>query len=381
MIMKLSRGVLGICKSAEAMAILAILGFAISIYQTWFSDRHPIITYELLSNNKVLDVYTPVSKLDILYAGQSLKSNKLELSLLVVAIKNSGVVDVSKRDFDETAPLGLTITNGKLLEDPILTTSSNYLSEHVKVLKGTDSKITIEPFIFDSGEWIKLQLLIATPSGQQANIIPIGKILGIRQINLIRNSDQPKETSIWADTIKANYKWTHILRSIIYPIGAFISLIVLIFLTVLLGIAISYFPEQKQKHHREFIAKEYAFSRNLTIADQVILEKFKSSGISTIYDFRRFIRRASKHNEVVTAIRGRLDKETVAKILQSYQAFLPELVPGTSSLVSTEDEIIKISEDLVRAVNDFAVYLHAKGELQESTGEKEDEPKQTPHAE
>ncbi len=359
----------GFMKSAEAMAILAVVGFGLTIYQTWFNEKHPAIVYEIVSNSKVLDVYTPVSKLDILYDGESLKNSNLELHLVVLEIKNTGATDITKKDFDEAEPFGLMVTRGRLLDAPSMSASSVYLERNVKISRTNPNHVQISPFLFDAGEWIKLQLLIAAPTGAAVDISPIGKISGISKIDLFVDMDQKSEEGFWDQVTKSNSIWVDLARMPVYAFGFVILLYCLIGVSFAMGFAISYFPELRNENKRKKTVKEYSFSRNLTIADQVVLEGFKNTGESAIYRFKFFAKRVSERNKIVSVIKDNVDEESLQKIIRLYDVETPEFISINSAdnaLVSEQGHVIHINDNLFRAVADFEAYLCAKGELKEN---------------
>jgi hypothetical protein len=61
--------------SSKALNLLiGIAGLAIGIYGIWFYHPRPALVFDTLSDTKVLDVHAPLGKLDIVYAGESLKA-------------------------------------------------------------------------------------------------------------------------------------------------------------------------------------------------------------------------------------------------------------------------------------------------------------------
>ncbi|NOS96699.1 MAG: hypothetical protein HOP26_09785 [Methylotenera sp.] len=366
---------LELIKSPGLMAVLAILGFALAIYATWFYEKRPEITYEVLSNSKVLDVHTSVSKLDILYGGESLKSQNLELNLVVVRIKNTGSIDLSKNDFDDVEPLGLKIVNGRLLEEPSVSSSSRYLERNVKILRDNGGQLNIAPILFDVGEWIKMQLLVATPTGTSAIIQPSGKVSGIKSLLLSINIDNQSDVSFWKKVTEADSVWVHIVRFPVYLILGVFCFAAIVGTGLLLILApIIYFSDRKDRVRNKKIAREYSFSRNLTIADQVVLEVFQNSGVGGVRHIGLFIKQAEYRNKILTSIKGLVDEKLRESILRYYlviQAPFHIVDSGENALITfEEDGLIHINSDVNRALSDFKSYLCAKGEYKELESEE-----------
>ena len=80
-----------------------------------------------------MDLHADVSKLDILYDDINLKENHENLKFISLRITNTGTETIFKSNFDENAPLGFKIINGRLVEKPELLSSSNeYISSHIQ---------------------------------------------------------------------------------------------------------------------------------------------------------------------------------------------------------------------------------------------------------
>jgi len=401
--MKWIKSLWGISTSKSVGFVLAAVSIAIAIYGVWFYRPQPIIGLDV-SDTKVLDIHESIGKLDVTYGGQSLKATNRELRVVQVRIFNSGRADITKDAFDSDDPFGFQISRGELLEPPIITGSSEYLSRHVTLREPDASTLYIAPIILDAGEWIRLNLLVAVKAGDTATIQPIGKIAGIRSVNVNTASEQAAKT-LWSRIVHSDEWGIRILLSPIWII-LFIMLSILI---VLLGIAVTTAlssPIRKLRdwpvrRHRRGISQAYSRSRQCEPADFFVLDEYMKSGRGVGVKLRRYIERVARVNreaQETTAIKSylaeRFDAATIERTISFRASGSHFVVPASSSdpvadftnlqvrVINTEepgiavisralrrrgletevDGVVKVSAGLEAAVIHFEQFLSGYGE-------------------
>jgi len=73
--------------------VVSVLFFLFGLYTTFIYQKKPKLTFEILSEAPVYDVRENVSKLDILFEGQDIRTNKQTLTLLTLRVLNAGNAD------------------------------------------------------------------------------------------------------------------------------------------------------------------------------------------------------------------------------------------------------------------------------------------------
>ena len=83
-------------------------------------EKKPSVTYEITSDYNVLDIHKPLKDLAILFRGQDIKENKLNLRIYSIKVINDGEVDIRQSDFDQSKPWGISISGAQIIEQPRL---------------------------------------------------------------------------------------------------------------------------------------------------------------------------------------------------------------------------------------------------------------------
>ena len=162
-------------------------------YGTLFYEKRPGMAFEMLSNASVYDVHKNVGGLEISYAGENLRKAGQILRLLTFRIANTGQTNITKGDFDDTEPLGFQVQGGRILETPKISGSNDYLRRHLSrlALAGWTGKDQ-DPIIFEMGDFIEAQALVLAPEGTIPTINPMGKISGIKSMQ-VKAPNDPKD--------------------------------------------------------------------------------------------------------------------------------------------------------------------------------------------
>ncbi|MEQ0219701.1 hypothetical protein ABLV18_26080 [Klebsiella sp. CN_Kp114] len=288
--------------SSTSMAIVAFFGVAFAIYQTYFYERTPQITIESIPPSKVLDIHQPVGGLDINYDGKNLRDNKQTLWLVNAKIINSGSAGIVKNDFDDKDPLGLIVNDGEIVDVTSVNSPDVYISKHLEISR-SKSRVFFSPIILDEGVYFSLSLLILGNESMPPQIQYVGKIAGVREIQVDNILLKDKQISWWIDIFKSEYWWTQILRAFFYMIiavfsGAIITL-------MMMGI-ISPFEKiklRKQKNDRRKFLSNYKQDESISRTRRVLSDIYEDESKNGLI----------KTNEamVVALARGELYKKLV----------------------------------------------------------------------
>src|SRR6266700_1959173 len=270
--------------SKHAVAILAIVGFGIAIYQTWFQERRPALTFEIVSNATVLDVHTPVKGLEIIYLGENLRATKQELRLMIVRMTNSGQTYISKKDYDEAAPLGFRVLHAKLLEAPVITSQRNYLSEYLKISQVRPDKLIFSPVILDPNDSVQIQYLAVAPAGQTPTIEPFGKVAGVKALELVDTEQVAQKKPWWQKILESDSPLASIWRWGMYLVGVLTAFLGAAIVLSVLSILFHVYSDYKNRARRSELLLEYTHDRPLSDADKWILDQFRIGGFGRMFN-------------------------------------------------------------------------------------------------
>lgn len=255
------------------LSAFAIIGTIVTIYATFFQEKSVNLEYIILSNTNVLDINADISRLDILFDSTSLKSKKENIKILNLKILNSGNKDITIDFYDENDPVGFTLTNGYIVDNPeLLSTSNDYLTKNLekKIILTDSTKITFPKIIIESGEYFTLKLLIIHKLNAIPTINPIGKIASQKEIHIIQTIDK-NEIPFLKKTFQGNI-WVQLVRSL----GYFILIVIIIIAIVFLS---EKFEDYKTKKTRTSLIHEfksiktYEFSKmDTSIFDRYLIE-------------------------------------------------------------------------------------------------------------
>lgn len=346
--------------SKHIAALLAIIGFGIAIYQTWFQDKRPALTFEVTANAKVLDIRTPVKGLEIRYGGEDLRATNQELRLMSVRITNSGHADISKKDYDDEDPLGFRVLHAKLVQTPTIESSSEYLSQYLKVSQIGSDKLVLSPVILDTNDSVQIQFLAVAAAGQVPLVQPFGKVAGVKTLEVVDTEQASKAKPWWQTIFESDSAWVQILRWVLYAAVAMGGLVVFAFAFSVVLIPVHVLSDYKDRGKRSRLILEYARGRDVGDADRFVLDQFKQKGSGAILNWRKYVLKVGQRKNVAS-LRGQIDDGTLKAALAGLKTRWPFSAHfGTVPQDNPENEV---DHELAEAAEDFAAYLESKGEL------------------
>lgn len=297
-------------------AIITFLGLVAAIITIYTSFQKSVtkISYEIVTNSNVFDINTNISKLDILYDSTSLKQKNENLRVIRLKVKNVGNINILKTFYDNNSPLGLKIINGYIVELPELVESStNYIKDNLSIYKNNSDCITFSSIILEPDDYFEIKFLVLHKANITPTVLPIGKIAGIKDINVVNSYDVIQGISFWSKIFIGNI-FVQLAKGIIY----FFAMILLI----LSSIGISLFINNKIKlKRRKKIIKDYKNN-----------SKYKHKKIDD-YIFRSFV------------------NEGIVKLNQMFRILADE--KGINESYQRWQELLKVKEEKEATVRDY----------------------------
>ncbi|WP_281233010.1 hypothetical protein [Flavobacterium gelatinilyticum] len=203
--------------------VIAIISIALTAL--WkFYPVEATLKYNILLNTSVLDIKADVAKLKVSYDSIDLIKGKQNVSIVIMQVRNDGNKDIKLEDYDRNNEFGFRIENGKILNKPEIVRSSDlgYFSDVVSDF--TENKVKFKYKLIDEDQFWTIKFLVIHSKKEQINIIPIGKISGMKKIDIPTNADTNAELLL----LRSQYK-----RSLILLVSSLMLLVLLIAFVIL----------------------------------------------------------------------------------------------------------------------------------------------------
>ena len=259
---------------STAIAFIGLLGAILTIYAFFFQNSENRIQYEIITNSNVLDINTNISKLDIVYDSTSLKDKNQNLRVISLRVKNVGNTNILKTFYDNASPLGVQINDGYIVENPeILETSNDYLKSNLKAIKLNDNTIKFTNVILDKNEFYEIKLLVLHELNQTPTLVSIGKVAGIKNIQIINSSEVEADVPFFTKSFSGNI-FVQLARGVAY----FIVIVLLIAASV--GISEFISSKRKKRKKRKLIESfENSTGYKSKKIHDVIFDNFENDGL------------------------------------------------------------------------------------------------------
>jgi len=360
--------------TAITISSIGLLGALITIYAFFSQNRNLNLQYEVLANSNVLDINAEITKLDILYDGNSLKQKNENLRILNIKVINNGSEHILSNYYDENDPLGLEISNGIIIENPeILDASNNYLKNNLKIKKDTNNRIYFSKVIIESNEYFILKILILHKSNESPTIIPVGKIAGIKSINIINNIKTPENISFFHKVFEGS-----ILVQIVKGFVYFLIVVIIIILIALISESINNY---KKRRRRKILIKNFLETEGKQVnrIDEAIFDLYRKDGQETIKLIHDFLSDEAKVNQIYTKFlkkeddnSSKIDEFDIRAASSNYvlyrhnKKYLFDRLFKTGFLIK-EDKKVSINNPMKKTLDAFIEYLKKKKEIEKNS--------------
>lgn len=163
--------------------VIAIVSIALTAL--WkFYPVESALKYNILANTSVLDLKADVAKLKVSYDSIDLIKGKQDVSIVIMEIRNDGNKDIKLEDYDRNNEFGFRIENGKILNKPEMIRSSDNAYFFDVVSDFNENKVKFKYKLIDEDQFWTIKFLVIHSKNQVPNIFPIGKISGMKKIDM-----------------------------------------------------------------------------------------------------------------------------------------------------------------------------------------------------
>ena len=151
--------------------------------------REPGITFEIVSEADVLDLYRPVDDLDIEFQGKDLQEQNLNLRIITLNVQNSGGTHIRINDYDDN-DWGIQFQDSDVIEARRIEASAEYLASDLSLTPSRPGFVGLPKTIFDQGDSYTIEVLLLHPERLEPILRPIGKIAGVEGVQI---KDRPAQ--------------------------------------------------------------------------------------------------------------------------------------------------------------------------------------------
>ena len=352
------------CLGLVLAPILAILS---SIYAPYFWDRNPQVKYTVNSILGVYDVREEVGKLDIIYDGINIREKKQMLSLISLNVSNVGHKHLTKALYDKNDPLGFSLNGAMLLKAEIIEASNSYFFKNLSISLESKKMAHFSPVIIDSGEWFSVKILALHNENESPQILPLGKIAGVKEIELIPWSKEAYKTPFWKEVIRGDI-FIHLTRAVCY----FLALILIgIIIGSLIGKLSAVASKRKRKRHLHDFMKlsDISFKQE----DDFIFETYINRGEMYLVRVTNLLSSKKALENAINTYSEYMEKEDFDAIIETelrndypispYPFVLLALIPKLldSGFVRKEQGEIIMDSHMRNTLRAFLLFLRGRG--------------------
>jgi hypothetical protein len=249
--------------------IIALFFGFFTIYKQFIEDRYPKLRYDILTSTSVLNVKEELSKLNVYYDGIDIRKQKQTMQIITLKVINDSSKDILKTFYDNNAPLGILISEGKIIKAEMIKASNNYLHQQLILTQPDDKILNFSSVIIEANEFFIIKLLILHPENVLPEISATGKVAGIRKITIREQYKERERQSFWTTTFSGNFL-VQIIRFIAY-------IIIAVLLLFLMAMPRRFFTDKKDERKRKKIVQEFKSLTDLQLDENVefIFEAYK----------------------------------------------------------------------------------------------------------
>ena len=158
------------------------VSLAVSIFLT-LREPETRVTFEIISATDVLDLSRSLKDLRIEFRGQDLQEQGLNLKVVKINVANTGETHIRAGDYSNI-DWGIRVVGGQVIEAKVdRSNAANVISTNDLRYIGSDT-IGFPKIVFDKRDAFAIELLLLHPNDAEPDIVPIGKIAGVKNFDL-----------------------------------------------------------------------------------------------------------------------------------------------------------------------------------------------------
>ena len=149
-----------------AIASLAFTVIGALLTYLSLKEPEPGVTFETISDTNVLDLRRSLQDLNIVFRGQNVQEQNLNLRIVTINVVNSGELDILPNHYDHEDDWGMRFKNGEVIEARLVDTSSEYLRSRVVPQRLGVDTVAFPKIIFEKGAFFAIEVLLLHPKNE-----------------------------------------------------------------------------------------------------------------------------------------------------------------------------------------------------------------------
>lgn len=252
------------------LALIAVVGFAITIYTSFLKKDSPLLEYEILSKVSVFNQHDDVTSLRIFLDTLDVQQNESNITFYTVRVVNHGTMHINYNMYD-ASDFGIRMHNGKIVKEPVIVDVANdYIAKRIKenVCVKDSSFISLPLLSLDIDDYYIVRFGVYHKNSVNPEFICEGKISGQKSIEIINLLE--KKTPFLKQLVGGKW-YIQLFRVLLYGIAFVVCLVA--FLYIFAGLI----PDIKNKRARKKFIE--------LLSMQQIIQKVKQDYISGGYSY------------------------------------------------------------------------------------------------
>ena len=287
------------------LIVLGVASFGIGIFGAvlaYFALQEPMpeVIFETISETSVLDLRRPLQDLDIVFRGQNVQQQNLNMRIVTVNVANSGEIDILPGHYDHADDWGMKFNDAEVIEARLVDTNSDYLQSKIIPHHMNENTVVFPKVIFERGTFFAIEVLLLHKKDESPSISPIGKIAGISEITVLTRPLARPEISLIAELFQGS-PLIQVLRIIIYFVVSVVSFL----LAIIVGMTISEkFDDVKRRRRRKRISQTRAIRRIEQDEIRVILvDEYSSGGSASLVRLQELLNEPENISRITPPVR------------------------------------------------------------------------------
>ncbi len=278
------------------VALLSIVSLFVGILGVLLTylaleEAKPAVTFETISDTNVLDLRRSLQDLSIVFRGQNVEEQNLNLRVMTINVVNTGKVDILPGHYDTDDDWGIQFKGSELIEARLVDASSEYLQSKVVPQRLNTDTAKFPKVIFEKDASFAIEVLLLHPKDRTPTISSIGKIAGINSIDVKTRPLAREEVGFLAELFQGSAP-TQIVRLIMYMVGLLVGSVTSILALFRIN---ELFTSMKSRRRRTRVLK----TRTIREMDQneisrLLVSRYELRGMDGLKKLRELINEPEK---------------------------------------------------------------------------------------
>lgn len=221
-------------KSLDKKLALTIIFGVVTVVSLclWFIEPNAELAFVSISETNVFDVHEELKDLTVLFQGENIEEGNLNLRILTLSVENTGQKTILQDHYARDTIWGIRVENGEVIETRLASSSSDYVRENVSPsVIGEGNIVEFGKIILEEEDFFVIEVLVLHDRNESPKVIPIGKIAGIREMEVVKSQISENDRSFVNRLVEGD-TLVHFVRSISYIVILMVGVLALVGLAV-----------------------------------------------------------------------------------------------------------------------------------------------------